>query len=97
MPMLTTLRIRAPVWPVHCPPRTRSAKSAIRSSTAMHVRHDVLAVDDDRRPFRRPQRDVQRCAVLGAVDLLAAEHRADARGHARFVGERDEQAQASRR
>ena len=33
MPMLTTLRIRAPVWPVHCPPRTRNAKSAIRSST----------------------------------------------------------------
>ena len=34
MPMLTTLRIRLPVCPVHAPPRTRSAKSAIRSSTA---------------------------------------------------------------
>jgi hypothetical protein len=51
----------------------------------MALRHDVFAVDDDRRPFRRPQRDVQRGAVLRAVDLLAAEHRADARGQAAFA------------
>ena len=34
MPMLTTLRIRRPVAPVHCPDRTRSAKAPIRSSTS---------------------------------------------------------------
>ena len=34
MPMLTTLRIGLPVWPVHSPPRTRSAKAPIRSSTS---------------------------------------------------------------
>ena len=34
MPMLTTLRIRSPVAPVHAPERTRAARSAIRSSTS---------------------------------------------------------------
>ena len=34
MPMLTTLRMRLPVWPFHAPLRTRSANSAILSSTA---------------------------------------------------------------
>ena len=34
MPMLTTLRMRCPVWPVQSPPRTASANAAIRSSTA---------------------------------------------------------------
>ena len=34
MPMLTTLRMRLPVWPIHSPDRTRPAKSAILSRTA---------------------------------------------------------------
>ncbi len=34
MPTLTMFRIRLPVWPVHSPERTRSAKTAILSSTA---------------------------------------------------------------
>ena len=34
MPMLTTLRMRWPVWPVQSPLRTRRVKSAMRSSTA---------------------------------------------------------------
>ena len=34
MPMLTTLRMRLPVWPFHSPLRTRLEKSAILSSTA---------------------------------------------------------------
>ena len=34
MPMLTTLRMRLPVWPFHAPLRTRFEKSAILSSTA---------------------------------------------------------------
>ena len=34
MPMLTTLRMRLPVWPCHSPLRTRSENAAMRSSTA---------------------------------------------------------------
>ena len=34
MPMLMTLRIGFPVAPVHSPPRTRSLKAAILSSTS---------------------------------------------------------------
>jgi hypothetical protein len=34
MPMLTTLRMRLPVWPSQAPDRTRSAKSAMRSRTS---------------------------------------------------------------
>ena len=34
MPMLTTLRIGLPVWPVHDPSRTASAKLLIRPSTS---------------------------------------------------------------
>ena len=51
MPMLTTLRIAL----ARCGPSTRRCERAprtpaIRSSTAMDAGHDVLAVDDDRRP-----------------------------------------------
>ncbi len=34
MPTLTTLRIGLPVWPVHSPERTRSAKALMRSSVS---------------------------------------------------------------
>ena len=34
MPMLTTLRMRLPVWPFHAPLRTRFEKSAMASRTA---------------------------------------------------------------
>ena len=87
MPMLTTLRMRLPVWPFHAPLRTRFAKSAIRSSTACTSRHDVLAVDHDRRAARRAQRHVQHRPVLGDVDLLAAEHRVDAFAQAALLGQ----------
>ena len=78
MPMLTTLRTRLPVWPVHWPERTRSAKSAILREHGVHLGDDVLAVDLDDRALGRAQRDVQDGAVLGDVDLLAPEHRVDA-------------------
>ena len=72
MPMLTTLRIGLPVWPVHAPLRTRLAKSAIRSSTAWtsgttfspSTRIDALA--------RGAQRHVEHGPLLGDVDLVAA-------------------------
>ena len=61
------------------------------------VGHDVLAVDDDRRASRRAQRDVQHGAVLGDVDLLAAEHRVDARAQAGLLAPAAAAARASRR
>ena len=93
MPMLTTLRMRLPVCPFHAPLRTRFEKSAIRSSTAWTSGHDVLAVHDDRRAARRAQRDVQHGAVLGHVDLVAAEHGVDALAQAALLGESTEQRQ----
>ena len=62
-------------------------KSAILSSTAWTCGHDVLAIDDDRRAFRRAQRHVQDGAVFRDVDLLAAEHRVDPRAQAGFLGQ----------
>ena len=91
MPMLTTLLIRFPVCPFHSPLRTRSAKAAILSSTACTSRHDVLAVDHDRGPFRGAQGHVQHGAVLGDVDLLAAEHGVDPRAQTALVGQLQQQ------
>ena len=92
MPMLTTLRIGRPgvALPLAAANALRERRHAFQHP--MDARHDILAVDDDRRPFRRPQRDVQRGAVLGAVDLLAAEHRVDARGKVGLFREREQQA-----
>ena len=47
MPILTTLRIRLPVWPFHSPLRTRLEKSAILSSTAWTWGTTFFAVHDD--------------------------------------------------
>ena len=74
MPMLTTLRIRLPVWPFHV-----AAADAIRKvrhpvEHGMNPGHDVLAVDQDRRAARRAQRHVEHGPFLRDVDLLAAEH-----------------------
>ena len=49
----------------------------------MDLGHDILAVDQDGRSARRPQRHVQHRAVLGDVDLVAAEHRLDPFAQAR--------------
>ena len=75
MPMLTMLRIGLPVCPFHSPERIRSAKAAHPAEHLVHVRHHVGAVGLDDRAGRCPQRDVQHRAVLGDVDVLAAEHR----------------------
>ena len=82
MPMLTTLRMRLPVWPFHAPLRTRSANVGHLVEHRVDRRDDVLAVDDDRASLRRAQRDVQHGALLRDVDLLAAEHRVDPRPQA---------------
>ena len=59
----------------------------------MDLRHDVLAVDEDRGVARRAQRHVQHGALLGDVDLLAAEHGVDALAQARLFGELEQQLQ----
>ncbi len=58
----------------------------------MHLRHDVLAIENDLFALRRTQRDVQDRAILGDVDPLAAEHGVAARRQARFVGQLPQQA-----
>ena len=73
IPMLTTLRMRLPVWPFHSPLRTRSANLAILSSTAWTSGTTFLPVHQDRRAVRRAQRDVQHGAVLSDVDLARRE------------------------
>ena len=93
MPMLTTLRMRRPVCPVHAPDRTASAKRAMRSSTAWTSGTTSVAVDDDRRARGRAQGDVQDGAVLRDVDVLAGEHRVDPLAEPGLLGELDEQAQ----
>ncbi len=91
MPMLTTLRMRLPVWPFHAPLRTRFAKSAIWSSTAWTSGTTFSPSTTIDASSRRAQRDVQHRAVLGDVDLLAAEHRVDPRAQPAFLGELDQQ------
>ena len=49
MPMLTTLRIRFPVWPVHAPLADAGREVGHAVEHRVHLRDDVLAVDDDRR------------------------------------------------
>ena len=93
MPMLTTLRMRLPVWPFQAPLRTRSAKAAIRSSTACTPGTTFSPSTRIVGAARRAQRDVQHGAVLGDVDLLAAEHRVDALAQPRLLRQRQQQAQ----
>ena len=85
MPMLMTLRIRLPVWPFHAPLRMRSENSAILSSTACTSGTTFSPSTTIDAPLRRAQRDVQHRALLGDVDLVAAEHRVDPCAQARLL------------
>ena len=91
MPTLITLRMRLPVCPFHAPLRTRSANSAMRSSTRVDVRHHVPAVENDRLATRRPQRHMQHGAVLGDIDPVAAKHGVDVRAQPRLLGQLQQQ------
>ena len=62
----------------------------------VHVRDDIDAVDDETRPRRHAQRDVQHGAVLGDVDVLAAEHGVDPRPQPAGLGEVEQQFQRLR-
>ena len=75
-------------------PRPRPHLLGERGHPVEHVVHladDVHAVDDERPVARQPQRDVQRRAILGRVDVLAAVHRVAAPRHVSRRSERDEQ------
>ena len=95
MPMLTTFRMRLPVWPFHSPLRTRVGEAGHLVQHRVHVRHDVLAVHDDRGVPRRAERDVEDGPVLGDVDLLAAEHGVDPLRAARLLRQLDQQRSVS--
>ena len=53
--------------------------------------HHVLSIHDDARATRGAQSDVQHSAVLGDVDIVAAEHRVDPGAQARFNSQLHEQ------
>lgn len=57
----------------------------------MNLRHDVCAVDEDRRPPRRAKRHVQNRPILGGVNLFSAKHRFDAGLQTNLTGEFDQQ------
>ena len=60
----------------------------------MDVGHDIPPIVNDGRPARRAQRDVQHRAVLGDVDLVAAEHGVDTVLQPGLVGELEQQPQS---
>ena len=86
MPMLTMVVSRLPVCPVHSPERTFAREGGHAVEDLVDVGDDVLAVDHERRVARGAQGGVQDGAVLGDVDVLAAEHRLDALGQAGGAG-----------
>src|SRR5215471_18342708 len=53
----------------------------------MDMWDDILPIDDNRCPPWRTQGNVQDRAILGDVDLVAAEHRVDARAQAGLVSQ----------
>ena len=78
MPMLIDVADRLARVPL---PRSRThavRERAHASQHPVHLGHDVLAIDDQRRPFGHAQRHVQHRAVLGDVDAVATKHGVDA-------------------
>src|SRR5579883_1550369 len=91
MPMLMTLRIGRPVCPRHAPHTRGEVRHPVEHG--VHVGDDVPAVEHDRCPAGRPQRHVEHGALLGRVDLVAAEHGLDPLAQAGRRGERAQQPQ----
>ena len=57
----------------------------------MHARYDIDVVDDNPLALRSTQGDVENGTVFGDVDLIAAKHRADARGQSALACKRQQQ------
>ena len=77
-------------------PGPGSAAHAIRKvrhpvEHGMNLRHDVLAIDQDRRAARCAQRHVEHGSFLRDVDLLPAEHGVDPAAQAAVLRQADEQ------
>ena len=60
----------------------------------MNLGHHILAVVEDGSAARRAQGDMKHCALLGRVDLVAAEHGVDVLAQARFLGQLKQQSQS---
>ena len=58
---------------------------------SVDLRHDVLAIDDNGRVFRRTERHMQDGAIFRHVDFLASKHRVDPSAQPGLFGELDEQ------
>ena len=71
MPMLITLRMRLPVWPVHAPLRTRSANAAMRSSTSCTAGTTSSPSTTMRAPRGARSATCRTARSFGDVDLLA--------------------------
>lgn len=53
----------------------------------MDLRHNVLAINQDRLPLRRAKREMQDGPLFGNVDLLASENRIDPRAEPGLFGQ----------
>ena len=94
MPMLTTAadRLAGVALPLAAS-GPRSQNAAIRSSTACTSGTTFSPSTSIDRVARRPQRDVQHRALLGDVDLVAAEHRLARSATPACLGQREQQPQ----
>src|SRR6266849_8954833 len=90
------LAVSMPNFPTSAPLVETATKcfATARSSPSVrsvHFGNHVLAVDENRLVAGRPEGHVQHRAVLGDVDLLAAEHGVDALAQPGLLGEVDEE------
>ena len=89
MPMLTTVRMRWPVCPVHCPERTRVGEVGHPVEHRVHVRDHVLPVDDQR--ASRGSRSAMCSTARSSLVLMCSpgEHRVDALAQPGSLGQRE--------
>ena len=85
MPMLTTLRMRLPVWPFHVAAADAVGESGHFVEHGVDVGNDIFAIDHDGFALGRAQSNVQDRALFRDVDFLAAKHGVDAFAQAGFL------------
>ena len=91
MPILTTLRMRLPVWPFHAPLRTRSANSAILSSTAWTSGTTFLPSTMMTAPSGARSATCSTARFSVMLIFSPREHRVDAPAQTRFLGQLQQQ------
>ncbi len=87
MPMLTTLRMGRPVWPVPATIPDAVGEGLHAVQDRVHLGHHVRPVDLDGLAHGSPQGDVEDGPLLRRVDLPAAEHGLDALAQAAALGQ----------